>query len=114
MSFSTKSRFYSLQENRKETHNKDGSLKNGQEYKIFHKKFGRDSISCILNWKNGFLHSLPDIPAVQMDDGHMEYWTEGYLNNEKHDSEGNLMPAVIAEFGTIEEYWIHGTKLKTE
>ena len=112
--FDSKSRFISLQENWKPAHNKSGELKNGQEYKIFHNKFGRDTISCLLNWKNGFLHSEPDLPAVQMDDGHVEYWKDGVLHNDEHDSEGNLMPAVIAEWGRVEEYWINGTRIKSE
>ncbi len=110
----TKSRFYSMQVKHVPAREKNGNLKNGQEYKILNNKFGRETISCILNWKNGFLSNDDDIPAVQMDDGHIEYWTDGYLDNSEYDSEGNLLPAVIADYGTVEEYWQNGERIKID
>lgn len=106
----TKSRFYSLMENKKPV--MDGNQpKNGQEFVVFHNKFGQKKVSAILNWKNGFLHSEENIPAVQMEDSHTEYWENGVLSNEKHDDEGNLMPAVFADYGETREYWIGGKRI---
>lgn len=111
MSFeNSKSRFISLQIEHKPARYKDGKLKNGQEIKII-KQNQNKNMFVLLNWKDGFLHSTQDIPAVQMDDGHTEFWTNGYLNNDNHDSEGNLMPAVITNYGTEEEFWINGKRL---
>lgn len=107
----TASRFYDMQKVHKPVEI-SGMPKNGQEFVIFHNKFGQRKISCILNWKNGFLNSDDNTPAVQMEDSHTEYWTNGYLDNTQRDKEGNLMPAVIADYGKKIEYWVNGKKTR--
>lgn len=111
MSDKSKSRFFNLQETHRPV--MDGTVpRNGPEYVIFHNKFGQAKVSCILNWKNGFLHSTENQPAVQMDDSHTEYWTDGYLDNEARDINGELIPAVIADYGMTREYWSKGKRIK--
>ena len=106
----SKSRFINLMLEHKPV--MDGNQpRNGQEFIIFENKFGQKEVSCILNWKNGFLHSEENIPAVQMEDSHTEYWKDGYLHNEKYDENGNLMAAVYADYGESKEYWINGKRI---
>ena len=107
----TKSRFYNLQKTGKPVY--DGTEpKNGQEIVTFTNKFGEKKIRAILNWKNGFLNSEPDIPAVQMEDFHTEFWENGKLSNKDLDKHGNLMPAVISNYGKHEEWWMDGKRIK--
>jgi hypothetical protein len=40
-------------------------------------------------------------PAIELANGHTEWWEEGQLHRENG-------PAVIAMHGTWEEYWLHG------
>ena len=78
----TVSRFIKLMEREKPFLDENGNLKQGSEFKIFENKYGQEAISCILNWKDGYLHSEDDIPAVQFDDSHTEHWkTENCLIN---------------------------------
>ena len=107
----TKSRFYDLQKNHKPVM-AGRKPKNGQEFIIFYDKFGYKKITAILNWKNGFLHSENGTPAVQMEDTHTEYWTDGFLNNKELDVNGNLMPAVFSDYGETKEYWSNGKRIK--
>lgn len=107
----TASRFFDLQKKHK-PRLENGVPKNGQEFITMNNKFGKKEISMILNWKNGFLHSEKDLPAVQMEDAHTEYWEDGYLSNVEIDANGNQMPAVIADYGHIEEFWVHGERIK--
>ena len=79
----TASRFIKLMEMEKPFWDENGNLKQGSEFKIFENKYGQEVISCILNWKDGFLHSEEDIPAVQFDDSHTEHWENGKLSNNK-------------------------------
>lgn len=111
MTVSTKSRFYDLQKNHKQV--MDGNApKNGQEFKVFQNRWGYKKIGCILNWKNGYLHSVPGIPAVQMEDNHTEYWDNGLLSNVELDENGNQMPAVYSDYGETQEYWVNGHRTK--
>ena len=57
------------------------------------------------------MHSTPDTPAVRFDDSHTEYWENGKLSNREQDIYGNLMPAVISQYGSIEEYWVDGKRV---
>ena len=107
----TVSRSVDLMKNKKPVKTINGELKQGSEFVIFENKFGFKQISCILNWKDGFLHSTPDTPAVQFDDSHTEYWENGKLSNREQDIYGNLMPAVISQYGSIEEYWVDGKRV---
>ena len=108
----TESRFFELQLKRKPVL-ENGKPKNGQEFIIFTNQFGiKGQIGVILNWKNGYLNNLDNgEPAVQMDDTHTEYWTNGLLDNQNYDKNGNLMPAVIAKYGQVEEFWVNGKKV---
>lgn len=107
----TKSRFIFMMKEHKPCKDEKGNLKQGQEYKVFENKFGFNSIGVIFNWKDGYLNSEPGIPAVQVEDGHTEYWTNGYLNNTDLDINGNPMPAVISAYGGVEEYWVNGKRV---
>lgn len=107
----TKSRFYDLQKTGKPVL-EGGEPKNRQEIVTFYNKFGQKKISAILNWHNGFLTSEPNTPAVQFEDFHTEYWEDGKLSNQELDAKGNLMPAVISDYGLHKEWWINGKRIK--
>ena len=107
----TKSRFFNLMKAKKPV--MDGNKpRNGIQFVIFYNKFGYTKINCILNWQDGFLNSSYNIPAVQMEDGHTEYWENGVLSNTQLDIEGNQMPAVFSDGGEIKEYWVNGKRIK--
>lgn len=105
----TKSRLYELM-NKKGPTTEGGIPKDFQE--IIPIQVGKEKITAILNWKNGYLNSEENIPAVQFEDFHTEYWENGLLSNKRTDAEGNLMPAVISDYGTYFEYWIDGKRVK--
>ena len=107
----TKSRFYDLQLSNKPVMDLDGP-KNGQEIVTFLNRFGRDKIRAILNYKDGFLNNEPNCPAVQMEDFHTEYWENGKLSNTELNADGELMPAVISDYGRHQEWWANGKKIK--
>ena len=76
--------------------NKTGNVCNG------HHAIG-DTIAC---FNGGLLHSCVGTdgkpkPAIEQGDGHLEWWDNGRL----HRFGG---PAVIAEYGAWEEFWVHG------
>lgn len=107
----TKSRFYSLQLNGKPVMGLDGP-KNGQEIVQFENKFGKKKIRAILNYKDGYLNDEPDCPAVQMEDFHTEHWEMGKLSNHEINQNGELMAAVISDYGMHQEWWTDGRKIK--
>lgn len=111
MGIVTKSRFYELQKVHKPVL-ENGKPKNGSEFVVYYNKFGREKTNCILNWKDGFLHSENGDPAVQMSDSHSEYWENGYISNTMLDESGNQMPAIFANWGTEVEYWVAGKRIK--
>jgi hypothetical protein len=47
-----------------------------------------------------------------MEDFHTEYWNMGKLSNKETNDDGEMMPAVISDYGTHREYWIDGKKIK--
>lgn len=107
----TKSRFYNLMIERKPI--MDGNRpRNDSQFVTFLNRFGFKKINCILNWKDGFLSSTKDTPAVQMEDGHTEYWENGVISNTQLDENGNQMPAIYTDFGETKEYWINGKRIK--
>ena len=55
----------------------------------------------IYNFKDGFLHSENDEPAIQYP-GHWEYWEKG------------LIKKVVADGGDTEEYWENGVPVRIE
>ena len=55
----------------------------------------------IYNFKDGFLHSENDEPAIQYP-GHWEYWEKG------------LIKKVVADGGDTEEYWENGVPIRIE
>ena len=55
----------------------------------------------IYNFKDGFLHSENDEPAIQYP-GHWEYWEKG------------LIKKVVADGGDTEEYWEDGVPVRIE
>ncbi len=105
----TKSRFINLQHTGKPLC-ENGVPKEGQDFTVIYNKFGYTKLGVILNFKNGFLNSEPGIPAVQFEDTHTEYWQNGKLHREEYDSDGNLKPAVISDFGEHKEYWLNGIR----
>lgn len=107
----TKSRFFSLQESGKPVMGLDGP-KNGQEIVTFTNKFGKKKIRAILNYKDGFLNDEPECPAVQMEDFHTEHWENGKISNRELNTSGELMPAVISDYGVHQEWWTNGNKIK--
>ena len=106
------SRFLKLNGNPQKAYDENGKLKNGQEFKKFVNKWGLDEVIVIFNWKEGKLHSEGFIPAVQCSDTHTEYWENGKLSNKNRDYDGNLMPAIISNYGTEKEYWIDGQQIE--
>jgi hypothetical protein len=60
----------------------------------------------ISRFKHGLLHGGTgldgeDQPAIELLNGHTEWWEEGQLHRDKG-------PAVISQGGTWEEFWYHG------
>ena len=113
----TQSRFYKASKDAK-PYRVNGQLMQGQEFRTFHNMFGFKSISVILNWKDGLLNTDwdadPVIPAVQMTDGHTEYWTMGKLDNQHRNENDELQAAVISDNFQHEEYWIDGEQLNSK
>lgn len=91
--------------------NEEKKPKEGQEIVILENKFGKKSIQILVNYHKGKLHSYADVPAIQCDDTHTEYWTEGKLHNAEKDQEGNTLPAVISDYGDIQEFWNEGKRI---
>ena len=54
----------------------------------------------ILRFKNGYLDG-GNLPAVECDDSHMEFYKNGQLHRE----EG---PAVVSNYGKVKEFWKNG------
>lgn len=106
---STKSRMYKMSGIAYK--NDDGTLKEGDEYTLLNNAFGHSKIGVITRWKMGMLHSEGGEPAVQFEDTHTEYYRNGVLHNDLKDSFGRRMPAVIAEYQTVEEYWENGKQI---
>ena len=52
------------------------------------------------DFKNGFLDG-GQLPAIECDDAHMEFYKEGQLHREDG-------PAVISDYGKVKEYWKNG------
>jgi len=74
------------------------------------KAFGHESLGVIAHFKNGLLHN-DEGPAVEFEDAHTEYWKNGVLHNDQVNANGLLMPAIISDYDSIHEYWIHGEKV---
>jgi hypothetical protein len=108
----TASRFYELQKSGKKAYDANGNLKQGSEYKSFQNAWGSKNIIVIFNWKDGLLHSDENTPAIQMSDTHTEYWINGKISNIFRDVNGEIMPAIISNYGEIQEKWINGTRIE--
>ena len=100
----TRSRFFDATD--KVFLNEDGSEKQGQEIIFLDNKVGDDNVTAILNFTDGKLNDNGTIPAIQCDDAHCEFWKNGKLHNTQKDVDGNQMPAIISDYGDIEEYWV--------
>jgi len=56
-------------------------------------------------WKNGKLHSYgPDYPAASFEDGHMEFFWEGYPHSFTL-LDKSLYPAIFSKGYSVKEYW---------
>ena len=75
--------------------NTDGRAKEGDSL---------DENGTILRFKNGYLHGENE-PAVECDDGHIEFWKNGLLHREDG-------PAVISNYGNVQEIWKDGEFVK--
>ena len=60
----------------------------------------------ILRFKNGYLDG-GDLPAVECNDSHMEFYKDGRLHREKG-------PAIISDYGRVKEFWINGRRRSSE
>ena len=57
----------------------------------------------ILRFRNGYLDG-GDLPAVECDDFHLEYYKGGRL----HRDDG---PAVVSDYGNVREFWKNGHRV---
>lgn len=89
----------------------DGSLKQGHEYRILRNMYNYDELGILLRWLDGRLSDDGDLPAVEFQDAHVEHFRNGYLHNDKRDENGNLIPAIVASYGTQFEYWLNGKQV---
>lgn len=58
----------------------------------------------LMRFKNGLIHG-GEFPAIEYENGGTEYWVNGFPH-------GN--PAVITDFGSRSETWIHGQLIKID
>ena len=56
----------------------------------------------ILRFRNGFLDG-GNLPAVECDDFHMEFYKDGQLHREGG-------PAVVSNYGKVKEFWKNGRR----
>lgn len=89
----------------------DGNPKNGEDYRSYTNLYGFKKIGVITRWKDGCLHAEGGLPAVEFEDTHTEFWQNGRLHNTQTDEDGQLQPAVIADYQNISEYWIEGARV---
>jgi hypothetical protein len=92
---------------------KDGTLKQGHEYRNLHNMYGYDVIGILCRWQDGRLSDDGDLPAVEFQDAHIEHFRNGVLHNDNRDEEGKIKPAIVAEYGAKVEYWINGKQVNT-
>ena len=57
----------------------------------------------ILRFKSGYLDG-GNLPAVECEDAHMEFYKEGKLHREGG-------PAVISDYGRVKEFWENGERV---
>ena len=57
----------------------------------------------ILRFRNGYLDG-GNLPAVECDDSHMEFYKDGQLHREGG-------PAVVSNYGKIKEFWKNGLRV---
>jgi hypothetical protein len=57
----------------------------------------------ILRFRNGYLDG-GELPAVECDDSHMEFYKNGQLHREAG-------PAVLSNYGKLKEYWRNGRRV---
>ena len=56
----------------------------------------------ILRFRNGYLDG-GNLPAVECDDSHMEFYKDGQLHREDG-------PAVVSNYGKVKEFWKNGRR----
>ena len=56
----------------------------------------------ILRLRNGYLDG-GNLPAVECDDSHMEFYKDGQLHREDG-------PAVVSNYGKVKEFWKNGRR----
>ena len=57
----------------------------------------------ILRFRNGYLDG-GNLPAVECDDSHMEFYKDGQLHREGG-------PAVVSNYGKVKEFWKNGLRV---
>jgi hypothetical protein len=90
------------------------NLKQGHEYRILQNAFGYKEIGCLTRFRDGRLNDDGENPAVEFQDGHMEYFHNGFLHNSDTNEEGKLQPAIIANCGKNVEYWFNGKQVNQD
>lgn len=91
---------------------KTNQIKQGQEFLILENVFGYEKIGFVTRWKDGRLNDDEYEPAVEFQDAHVEHYKNGLLHNELKDEEGNLKPAIVANYGNDVEFWLNGNQVK--
>ena len=91
-----------------------GQPKQGHEYRTLNNVYGYEEIGILLRWRDGRLHDDGDHPAVEFQDAHVEHYRNGLLHMDQTDMEGNLKPAIIADYGTKFEFYLNGRQVDPE
>ena len=90
----------------------NGNPRQGHEYRTLHNFAGYEEIGIILRWKDGKLNDDGQYPAVEFQDCHIEHFLNGKLHNAARDPNGDLMPAIIADYGETKEYFYNGREVE--
>jgi antitoxin component YwqK of YwqJK toxin-antitoxin module len=94
-------------------YDEDGNLLNGP--RLDGEAYDKDRTKIILRFRNGLLDGdeydengkyLGTRPAVEAQEGHLEYWRKGFLHRD-----GGLA-AVVSKGFTYKEYWENGKRIK--
>jgi hypothetical protein len=88
-----------------------GTLKQGHEYRNLTGMYGYDTIGILCRWQDGRLNDDGELPAVEFQDAHIEHFKNGVLHNNNRDEDGQIKPAIIAEYGAQVEYWVNGKQV---